>query len=363
MRIRSLTLQNWRCYKSANVSFGDGLTVIVGGNGQGKTSLIEAVGWLSGLGSFRGASDDALVHVDAPSTVLRATAGDDNGRDQLIEAEVPRSGRTRIQINRQRLSRAGDLVGVMPVTMFGPDDLALVKGGPARRRSWIDAAAATRYPRYGGLRTEMERILRQRNALLRNAGGRLVGDAGITLDVWDERLAATGSEVYRWRCRMLNELRPELTAAYEAIARLSADVCVDYMASWSGDLGEALVASRSVDVRRAMTTIGPHRDDVRFGVNGVSARTQASQGEQRSLALAMRLAVDSVLRNAGELAPILLLDDVFSELDTQRTDALLECLPAGQCLVTTASALPIGAVPDQVYRVTRGQIKPVATPR
>lgn len=356
MRISSLTLTDWRSYRSARVEFSSGLTAVVGANGQGKTNLLEAVGWLAGLGSFRGVPDDALIRADAASAVLRAEASADDGRDCLVEAELNRAVRTRVQVNRRRLQRIGDLVGVLPVTVFSPDDLDLVKGSPSGRRLWIDDAAAARHRSYTATRAELGRILKQRNALLRSVGGRLDADAEFTLDVWDERLVRTGTEVRQRRCELLDELSGELSAAYRAISKSTASATACYRASWNGDLAVALAEARRTDLRRAATTVGPHLDEVALSIDGAPARTQASQGEQRSLALALRLAVDAVLRSAGSDTPILLLDDVFSELDAERSAALLGCLPQGQRILTTAGQLPPGAVPDQVLRVHAGRI-------
>ena len=157
MKIRSLSLTDWRSYRSAEVSFGDGLTAIVGENGHGKTNLIESIAWMSGVGSFRGAPDDALIRLGADAAVIRSIIEADDGREQLVEIEIPRVGRNRIQVNRQRVNRAGDLVGVLQVTVFSPDDLELVKGGPSLRRGWIDAAVAARHPRDAALRGEPQR--------------------------------------------------------------------------------------------------------------------------------------------------------------------------------------------------------------
>lgn len=361
MRIRSLELTDWRSYRSLRVEFGSGLTAIVGANGEGKTNLLEAVGWLAGIGSFRGVPDADLIRSEAASAALRAEAAGDDGRDWLVEAELNRAGPSRVQVNRCRQQRIGDLVGVLPVTIFSPDDLDLVKGGPAGRRSWIDAAAAARHRSYSATRAELARILKQRNALLRSAGGRLDGDAAFTLDVWDERLARVGAEVLQRRCELLSEISDELRSAYQAISRSTASASAGYRASWSGELASALAEARRADLRRAATTVGPHLDEVVLAIDGSPARTQASQGEQRSLALALRLAVDAVLRRAGSDTPILLLDDVFSELDAERSSALLECLPRGQRLLTTAGRLPAGAVPDQILRVHAGQVVEAGT--
>jgi DNA replication and repair protein RecF len=354
--IRTLELQNFRSYEAASLSLSDGLTAIVGENGQGKTNLLEAISWIAGMGSFRGVPDDALIRLGADAAILRATVESPDGREQLIEAELPRIGRNRIQVNRQRLSRARDLVGVVQVTVFSPDDLELVKDGPALRRRWIDEALVSRHPKHDALRSDLERILKQRNALLRSAHGRLDGDAAFTLDVWDAKLAAAGNAMRAAREDLLSEMAPRLAAAYDAVARQSAEVETIYEASWDGDLAEALAASRQLDVRRGVSTVGPHRDEIVLRIGGAPARTHASQGEQRSLALSLRLAADAVIREAGVAEPVLLLDDVFSELDPGRAEALLDALPGGQRLLTTAAWLPPAATPDQVLKVTAGTI-------
>ena len=360
MLIRTLELQNFRSYESASICLSDGLTAIVGENGQGKTNLLEAISWIAGMGSFRGVPDDALVRTGSDAAILRATVESPDGREQLIEAELPRIGRNRIQVNRQRLSRARDLLGVVQVTVFSPDDLELVKTGPALRRRWIDEALVSRRPKHDALRIDLERILKQRNALLRSAHGRLDGDAAFTLDVWDGKLAAAGDAVRRAREEILAEMAPRLAAAYDAVARKSADVEAIYEASWDGELAEALEASRDLDVRRGVSTVGPHRDEISLRIGGTPARTHASQGEQRSLALSLRLAADTVVREAGVAEPVLLLDDVFSELDPGRAEALLDALPGGQRLLTTAAWLPPAATPDRVLKIVNGVVQEVS---
>jgi DNA replication and repair protein RecF len=356
VQIRTLELQNFRSYEDASVTLSDGLTAIVGENGQGKTNLLEAISWIAGMGSFRGVPDDALIRLGADAAILRATVVSPDGREQLIEAELPRVGRNRIQVNRQLLSRARDLLGVVQVTVFSPDDLDLVKDGPALRRRWIDEALVSRYPKHDAVRSDLERILKQRNALLRSARGRLDGDTAFTLDVWDEKLAATGQAVRDARETLLAEMAPRLAGAYDAVARQATAVETLYEPSWDGDLASALVASRDYDVRRGVSTVGPHRDEILLRLGGAPARTHASQGEQRSLALALRLAADAIVREAGVAEPVLLLDDVFSELDPGRAEALLGALPGGQRLLTTAAWLPPAAVPDSVLRVEAGRI-------
>lgn len=356
MLIRTLELRNFRSYEEASLSLSDGLTAIVGENGQGKTNLLEAISWIAGMGSFRGVPDDALIRLGTDAAIIRATVESPDGREQLIEAELPRVGRNRIQVNRQRLQRARDLAGVVQVTVFSPDDLELVKDGPALRRRWIDEALVSRHPKHDALRVDLERILKQRNALLRSAHGRLDGDAAFTLDVWDAKLAAAGDSMREAREDLLAEMAPRLGAAYDSVARQAAEVETVYEASWDGDLGEALAASRDLDVRRGVSTVGPHRDEILLRIAGAPARTHASQGEQRSLALSLRLAADGVVREAGVAEPVLLLDDVFSELDPGRAEALLDALPGGQRLLTTAAWLPPAATPDQVLKIAAGTI-------
>jgi DNA replication and repair protein RecF len=354
--IRTLELHNFRSYESVVLSLSGGLTAIVGENGQGKTNLLESIGWIAGIGSFRGAPDDALIRVGSQSAIIRMAVESGDGREQLVEAELLRSGRNRIQVNRQRLRKARDLLGILQVTVFSPDDLELVKGGPALRRQWIDQALVNRRPRHDTQRADLERILKQRNALLRSTHGRLDADAAFTLDVWDTKLAEVGTSVRAAREDLLHELAPRLAAAYDTVARSAADVEAVYESSWVGDLADALIESRVADVRRGVSTVGPHRDEIVLSIGGAPARTHASQGEQRSLALALRLAADAVVRAAGVAEPVLLLDDVFSELDPGRAEALLAALPTGQRLLTTASPLPSGAVPDQVWRVDAGMV-------
>lgn len=356
MNIRHLALADWRSYRECDVSFGDGLTAIIGDNGHGKSNLIEAIGWIAGTGSFRGAPDDALIRLGADAAIVRATVDDRTGREQLIEVEIPRVGRNRIQVNRQRVTRASDLLGVVQVTMFSPDDLELVKGGPALRRGWIDAAVTSRHRTFAALRGEVDRVLKQRNALLRGVSGRLDADAAFTLDVWDTKLAEVGERLRAARRDLLEEMSPLLMAAYDAVAQQSAMIEASYESSWGTDLADALATARPIDVRRGLTTVGPHRDEIILKISGAPARTHASQGEQRSLALALRLAADGIVRRAGVAEPVLLLDDVFSELDPKRAGALLEALPSAQRILTTATELPPGATPDCVLRIHNSTI-------
>lgn len=359
MAIQSLELRDFRIYTQAAVEFDPGFTAIVGENGQGKTSLLEAISWVGGHGSFRGATDESLIRMGADAAIIRAKALDRNDRAQLIEVELPHVGRTRVQINRQSLRRK-DLIGVVPITVFSPDDLELVKGGPVGRRDWLDAGVASIKPSHYTLCVELERIVKQRNALLRSVGGHLDADSRVTLDVWDSKLAAAGDAIRDAREKMLAELTPRLSQGYGAVAGMLAAVTATYSPSWEGELGAALEHARTIDMRRGVSTIGPHRDEINLEIDDKPARTHGSQGEQRSLVLAMRLAVDALIRHHVQVEPVLLLDDVFSELDDGRAEALLNALPVGQRLLTTATGVPLAANPDRVLQVSAGTVTEVS---
>ena len=361
MLVRSLSLLDFRSYTAADVEFAPGLTAIVGPNGHGKTNLLEAVGFAAGLGSLRGAAEAALIRDGAEAAVIRCTAQDDTGRELLVEAELARARPSRVKVNQQAVARRRDLLGVLAATVFSPDDLELVKGEPAGRRRWIDDALAAVRPSWGALRGDLDRVLRQRNTLLRQAGGRATPDVVISLDVWDARLAAVGDELRARRRELLAAMTPAIGRHYAEISQGRGDAAADYASSWGDDsLADALAEARGDDLRRATSTVGPHRDDIVLRIGGLPARSHASQGEQRSLALAVRLAVDGQVRDRRGVEPVLLLDDVFSELDPDRAEALLETLPPGQRMLTTATGLPAGVRADQTLRVADGAVEAVA---
>ena len=364
MRVRSLSLVDFRSYAETEVGFAAGLTAIVGPNGHGKTNLLEAVGFAAGLGSFRGATDAALIRDGAPAAVIRCAGLTDGERAVLIEVELARGRPNRMKVNQQPLARRRDLLGVLTATVFSPEDLELVKGEPSVRRRWLDDALAAVRPSWAALRSELDRVLRQRNALLRQAQGRAVGDVAITLDVWDAKLASVGDELRMRRRDLLAAAEPEIRRHYRHISGDAGDAGAVYMTSWDeGSLAAALAVARVEDLRRSTSTVGPHRDDVLFEIGGLPARSHASQGEQRSLALALRLAVDAQVRDRRGIKPVLLLDDVFSELDAGRSAALLETLPPGQRILTTASPLlPASVRPDQLIRVTGDSTRSMASP-
>jgi DNA replication and repair protein RecF len=356
--VRRLWLTDFRSYGEADVTLADGVTAILGSNGQGKTNLLEALGYLATLDSFRGAPPEALVRSGATTAVVRAE-GAAEAREVLIEAELALGGRGRVYVNKQRLQRTRDLLGVMRVSVFSPDDLELVKGGPSGRRRYLDDTLVALHPRYDQLRSDVERVLRQRNTLLKQcAGGRLDESAAFTLEVWNTKLVEAGEALAHARRDLVERLGPKLRDAYAAVAGLEkADVDAVYEAPWlEAGLAVALERVRKDELRRGVTLVGPHRDDLDVRIAGLPSRTHASQGEQRSLALALRLAAHDVITADTGTPPVLLLDDVFSELDPDRSDALLQHLPSGQTLLTSAAGLPPRAKPDKILRIDGGVV-------
>lgn len=357
MHLRRLWLTDFRGYHEADVTFDPGLTAVIGPNGQGKTNLLEAIAYLATLTSFRGAPNDALIRQGADRAIVRAE-GSREKRTLLLEAEIVSNGRNRAQINRQPLKRARDLLGALRVTVFSPDDLTLVKGSPGERRTYLDDTLVALHSRFDQARLDIDRILRQRGALLKQSGGRLSAEVELTLDVFDAKFTAAGESLARARHKLVGELGPVLTEAYTNVARTDADIRVTYDPPWMATgLAAALLEARRDDLRRGVSTVGPHRDDVEIMLNGLPARTHSSQGEQRSVALALRLASHEVVRRRTDTPPVLLLDDVFSELDVDRSSALLASLPAGQTVLTSATELPEGADPGLLLRVHDGVVK------
>lgn len=349
--LEQLWLTDFRSHESVDLAFAPGVTALIGPNGSGKTNIVEAIGWLTTMRSFRGAPTDALIRRGAERAVARAQLRSDQ-RELLLEAELPRTGRARIQMNRQRVQRTRDLLGVMSVTVFAPDDLEMIKGSPGERRSYLDQVVVGRHPRNEAVRAQVDKVLKQRNALLKGVHGRLNDDAAFTLDVWDTKLATAGDELGALRADAVQSLSPIVTSSLQAVAGENHEIRLRYMAPWlDGGLQEALAAARKDDVRRGVTTVGPHRDEIEISLNGMPARTHASQGEQRSIALALRLAGHELVRATTGVAPLLVLDDVFSELDDGRSAALVEALPRGQTLLTSAIDLPPGAVADATIRL------------
>ena len=362
MFVTHLSLADFRSYPSAEVALEPGVTVFTGANGQGKTNLVEAVEYLGTLGSHRVASDAPLVRFGASRALVRARvqAGRDDPRQLLLEIEITPGKANRASLNRSPLKRPRDLLGALRVVVFSPDDLAIVKGDPSQRRWFIDELITLRWPRLAGVRADYDRVLRQRSTLLKSLSGRgpraVSADVAATLDVWDESVARLGAEVMDARMTTLADLEPLLVQAYADIAPTRNVARASYVATVLGDEearqspGSAALASglvelmrqrRPDEIARGVCLVGPHRDDIRLQLSELPARGYASHGESWSLALALRLAAFALLRDDG-VEPVLVLDDVFAELDELRRDRLAGLVgQAEQTLITAAVAADV----------------------
>ena len=357
MIVEHLELVDFRNYVTGTFDLHSGTTLVIGDNGQGKTNLAEALAFLATLTSFRSAPGDALVRAGVGTAIIRATVRHDDDRSTLIEIELAAAGRNRVQVNRQKLGRVRDLLGAVRVTVFSPDDLSLVKGSPGDRRRFMDDTLVALATKYDSVRLEIDRIVRQRNTLLKQSGGRLTDEIAVTLDVWDAKFAEIADQFGYARATLVARLTPMVQEAYEQLAGVATPLDLSYEPAWrTTGLAAALSEARALDVRRGVSTVGPHRDELAMSINGLPSRTHASQGEQRTLALALRLAGHRLVTERTGSAPVLVLDDVLSELDDHRAIALLEHLPAGQVVITTASELPPGAHTDHVVRIAHGQV-------
>ncbi|MEU3468590.1 DNA replication/repair protein RecF [Streptomyces sp. NPDC048387] len=365
MHVSHLSLADFRSYARAEVPLAPGVTAFVGPNGQGKTNLVEAVGYLATLGSHRVSSDAPLVRLGADRAVIRAavTQGE---RQQLVELELNPGRANRARINRSSQVRPRDVLGIVRTVLFAPEDLALVKGDPGERRRFLDELVTARSPRMAAVRSDYERVLKQRNTLLKSTamarrhGGRAMDLS--TLDVWDQHLARAGAELLAHRLDLIATLLPLADKAYEQLApgggplalayRCSAGESVDGGGARTREaLYEVLLAAlsevRKQEIERGVTLVGPHRDDVLLRLGELPAKGYASHGESWSYALALRLASYELLRAEGN-EPVLVLDDVFAELDARRRERLAELVAPGEQVLVTA------AVEDDVPGVLTG---------
>lgn len=382
MHVAHLTLHDFRSYGAVDVELGPGVTAFIGRNGQGKTNLVEAVDYLSRLTSHRVASDAPLVRAGAERGLVRAAVVRD-GRTAVLEVELNPGKANRARVNKSPLPRARELVGLVRTVLFSPEDLALVKGDPSERRRFLDDLLVLRTPRLAGVRADYDRVLKQRNSLLKTAGAARRGSTNeqsalSTLGVWDAHLARTGGELLAERLALVEALRPYVGKAYETVARGASreDAEIEYAPSLElpegslatpdrAALTEALLAElerrRGDELDRGISLVGPHRDELRLTLgNGelrLPVKGYASHGESWSFALALRLASYDLLRADGD-DPILLLDDVFAELDTERRDQLAALVAdAEQVLVTAAVPADVPAVLAGVrYVVSDGEV-------
>ena len=377
MFVDHLQLADFRSYTGVDVPLGAGVTTFVGANGQGKTNLVEAIEYLSTLSSHRVSSDLPLVRFGTERAVVRARvqAGLDDPRQLQLEVEITPGKANRAQLNRSPLRRARELIGVLRTVVFSPEDLAVVKGDPAERRRFLDDLLVTRWPRMAGVRSDYDRVLRQRNTLLKSLSGRSRGgapapEAASTLEVWDTHLARAGGELLAARLSTLADLGPHAATAYADIAPTNNDATAGYRSAVDLDgstsreeLAEALLGAmserRGEEIQRGISLVGPHRDDIALALGVLPAKGYASHGESWSLALALRLGSFHLLRADG-IEPVLVLDDVFAELDVTRRERLAGGVSAAEQVLITAA---VGAdVPAQLhgrrFAVRAGEVSP-----
>ncbi len=336
MAVSNLQLTDFRCFKGVSVDPDpEGLTVFKGPNGTGKTSLLEAIAWLATQKSFRSSSREAMIRDGADRAIAMAHIVS-RTTTSTLGGEIPTSGSSRTRLNGRTARNRADVAGVLRVSVFSPDDLRLVQGGPVDRRDFLDEVLINQMPRMESLVAEVDRVLRQRASLLRQAGWHKVADLDSTLDVWDARLASAGEALVEAREALAQHMVPLVSETYSRLSGAPNVVGLRYRRSWDGELASVLASRREDDLRRQSTGAGPHRDEVEVLLDGRPARTHASQGEQRCMAMALRLAAHSVASAAGEEPPVLLLDDVLSELDYSRAHALMHSLPPGQVMLTSA---------------------------
>lgn len=378
MFVTHLELTDYRNYSGASLELTSGVTVFVGSNGQGKTNLVEAVEYLSTMSSHRVSSTAPLIRAGADSAIVRARvqAGRDDDRIVTLELEITNGKSNVARLNRAPLQRSRDLIGALRTVVFSPMDLAIVRGDPSDRRGWLDSLVMTRWPRMAGVRQDLDRVLKQRNALLKSMSGRSLrpaaGDEELTLGVWNEQLAAIGAELLHARLDTLADVLPHAQRAYETIAPVNNRINATYKTVLdlngvqdAGDVrGElaarllsAMEVARAEEIRRGVTLVGPQRDDIELSIGDLPAKGYASHGESWSLSLSLRLGGFTLVRDDG-IEPVLILDDVFAELDEARRGRLAEAIAdAEQVLITAAVGSDVPGFPaEQRYSVVAGSV-------
>ncbi|MBE1580835.1 DNA replication/repair protein RecF [Amycolatopsis roodepoortensis] len=360
MYLRHLQVTDFRSWPQADLALEPGPTVLVGQNGRGKTNLLEAIGYIATLGSHRVATDAPLVRHGCERALIRVAVVNED-RELTVELEITPGKANRARVNRGAVGKPRDVLGILRTVLFSPEDLALVRGDPGERRRFMDELLVLRAPRYAGVRADYEKVLKQRNALLKTAGKRRTGRedpyALSTLDVWDDHLSVAGAALLAARLNLIADLAPYVAAAYMGVAPDSRPAKIAYKSSLGeampegyGDpdgpradqtvlkdvLVEALKRSRNLELERGVSMVGPHRDELDLILGEAPAKGYASHGESWSFALALRLGSYELLRGeAGE--PVLLLDDVFAELDRRRRARLAEVAAGAEQVLVTAA--------------------------
>ncbi|TFV56385.1 DNA replication/repair protein RecF [Mycobacterium sp. PS03-16] len=354
MFVRHLSLTDFRSWARADLELAPGRTVFVGPNGFGKTNLVEALWYSATLGSHRVGSDAPLVRDGAARSVVSTIVVND-GRELAVDLEITAGKANKARLNRSPVRSPREVLGVLRAVLFAPEDLALVRGDPGERRRYLDDLATTRRPSIAGVRADYDKVVRQRTALLKTASAaRYRGDRSVldTLDVWDGHLAAHGARLMAARNDLVDHLSPEVEKAYQLLAPASRPAAIRYRPSveatdddsveyYEAALLDAMARRRDAELERGVCLVGPHRDDLELRLGDQAAKGYASHGESWSMALALRLAAYELLRADGS-DPVLLLDDVFAELDTARRRALAGVAAAAEQVLVTA------AVPEDI---------------
>lgn len=379
MYVAHLSVADFRSWPRADLALDPGASVLVGANGQGKTNLLEAIGYLATLSSHRVAVDAPLVRAGTERAIVQAAVVSD-GRQLVLEVEITPGRANKAKLNRSPVPRPRDILGGLRTVLFAPEDLAIVRGDPSERRRFLDELLVQRTPRLAGVRADYDRVLKQRAALLKTAGAaRRAGSSGDlrTLDVWDGHLAEHGAQLLAARLELVAALRPYAEQAYARLAPSSGRFGLRYVSQVLDSLGNdtdvipeisvlsaALLAElarlRPQEVERGVTLAGPHRDDLELALNDLPLRGYASHGEGWSAALALRLACFELL-GADGVEPVLILDDVFAELDTVRRDQLAAF--AGKAEQVLISSAVVSDVPESLagarYDVMDGEVRRV----
>ena len=398
MHVRHLSIGDFRSYPSAELALEPGVSTLVGLNGQGKTNLVEAIGYVASLSSHRVATDQPLVRFGADRAIVRCAVVRD-GRESLVELEITPGKANRAKLDRSPLPRTRDVLGTLRTVLFAPEDLALVKGDPGERRRFLDDLLVQRQPRWAGVRSDYDKILKQRGALLKSAASLLGGRRGRgrrsasvpegvdpraaaeeavrTLDIWDDHLATVGSQLLYARLRLLRDLVPHLQEAYREVSANQSEATAVYRSSLHDAAAEAIAGGavpepdelrtmlletlaerRSQEIERGVNLVGPHRDDLVLGLGEMPAKGYASHGESWSFALGLRLAAYHLLRHDLGDDPVLVLDDVFAELDSGRRERLAAMIADCEQVLITAAVpedVPEGLA-GRTYAVSLGEV-------
>ena len=375
MYVRECSLRDFRSYEHVSIALPSGVSALIGSNGQGKTNLVEAIAYAATLSSHRVATDAPLIRRGASSAAIRVLAAHDD-RDVEVQIEIDSTRPNKAFVNRNQVKRPRDVLGYIHTVVFAPEDLALVKGDPSDRRRFIDEAMIAMTPRLAGVRSDFDRVLKQRNALLKtaqHAARRSAADVMQTLDAWDEQFARLSAQLVIERRRLVADLLPHAIAHYETVSDARGPFAMDYQCSlpempasdteehWEDAYRAALSERRRDEIDRGITLVGPHRDELSISVRDLPVKGYASHGESWSAALTLRLATFALFRQGSGGDPVLILDDVFAELDTRRRRRLAEFAEqAEQTLITAAVAedIPSGLAATR-FNVHEGQVERV----